>query len=70
MASSGNNTWNSDVNLTVNKSYHTRERFIVNDLEFCNICGTILPLPSYDDYLMCLVCKNNFNIKGLFDFYL
>lgn len=64
MASSGNSCWDSHANSTGNKLHHIHKRFIVNDLEFCNICGTILPIPSHDDYLMCLVCKNNFNVKG------
>ena len=35
--------------------------FKVNDLEFCNTCGSILPLPSHDDRLMCKLCKRNVN---------
>lgn len=37
--------------------------FEVKDLEFCSNCGTILPLPSYDNYLTCKLCKNSINIK-------
>ena len=39
-------------------------RFEVNDLEFCPTCGTILPLPSYDDHLMCRLCKKSICING------
>ncbi len=42
-----------------------QERFEVNDLEFCTTCGTILPLPSYDDHLMCRLCKKTIKINGL-----
>jgi DNA-directed RNA polymerase I subunit RPA12 len=35
--------------------------FKVNDLEFCTTCGSILPLPSHDDRLMCKLCKRNVN---------
>ena len=37
--------------------------FQVNDLEFCTTCGTILPLPTYDDYLMCRLCKKTIQIN-------
>lgn len=37
-------------------------RFEVTDLEFCFTCGTILPLPSHEDYLMCRLCKKTIKI--------
>ena len=37
-------------------------RFEVNDLEFCFTCGTILPLPSLEDHLMCRLCKKTIKI--------
>lgn len=40
------------------------ERFEVNDLEFCSTCGTILPLPTFDDHLMCRLCKKTIQISG------
>ncbi len=42
-------------------------RFEVNDLEFCTTCGTILPLPTYDDHLMCRLCKKTIKIYGIFN---
>ncbi|CAF0890120.1 unnamed protein product [Brachionus calyciflorus] len=50
-------------------------RFEVNDLEFCFTCGTILPLPSLEDHLMCRLCKktikiNQWNGKTLKNVYL
>ena len=37
--------------------------FHVNDLEFCSNCGTILPLPSFEDNLICKLCKTPTNIR-------
>ena len=42
----------------------TEINFEVSDLEFCTTCGTILPLPTYDDYLMCRLCKKSIKING------
>ena len=45
-------------------------RFEVNDLEFCSTCGTILPLPTLEDNLMCRLCKKTINITGNYFFFL
>jgi DNA-directed RNA polymerase I subunit RPA12 len=37
--------------------------FRVNDLEFCSNCGTILPLPTFQDSLICKLCKTSTNIR-------
>lgn len=47
-----------------------RLKFEVNDLEFCSACGTILPLPTYDDVIMCRLCKKKFPINGSFHLHL
>jgi DNA-directed RNA polymerase I subunit RPA12 len=38
-------------------------RYEVRDLEFCISCGSILPLPSYDELLVCKVCKKSIELK-------
>lgn len=60
-----------DNQVNGESNHHSDEqRFEVNDLEFCTACGTILPLPSYDDHLMCRLCKKTFKIKGILMTYL
>ena len=41
------------------------DRFEVHDLEFCSTCGTILPLPTFEDTLMCRLCKKTIKIDGM-----
>lgn len=40
------------------------ERFEVHDLEFCSTCGTILPLPTFENNIMCRLCKKSYDISG------
>lgn len=47
-----------------NNEVSMSDRFEVNDLEFCSTCGTILPLPSMNDNLMCKLCKKSIDITG------
>ncbi len=49
---------------SLESSAQISERFEVNDLEFCSTCGTILPLPTFDDNLMCKLCKKTIDITG------
>ena len=50
----------------LNGAVSVSERFEVSDLEFCSTCGTILPLATLNDDLMCKLCKKSIDITGNF----
>ena len=52
-----------DYSNQIDEANSNELKFAVNDLEFCTTCGTILPLPSYDDHLMCSLCKKTIEIN-------
>ncbi len=51
-----------DILNSTENSGSSFDRFEVQDLEFCSTCGTILPLPTFDDKLMCKLCKKTIDI--------
>ena len=40
--------------------------FQVDDPEFCNTCGTILPLFTGEDFLRCRLCKKSIPINRIY----
>lgn len=53
-----------DVESRINTNNGDSLEFKVDDLEFCTTCGTILPLPTPDECLMCRLCKKTIQING------
>ena len=53
----------ADEQMVKNKVKAKKSQFVVDDLEFCHVCGSILPLPSYEDQLSCLVCQRAVNTR-------
>ena len=49
-------------NVTTTKEFRSFLRKYLKKLKFQG--GTILPLPTYDDFLMCRLCKKSIKING------
>ena len=40
-----------------------------SDPEFCPDCGTILPIPGLEDYVVCKKCGYNVEVSGNFELF-